>query len=300
MSEEVFQKRVVTLNELINVKNIYKNFGSKKVIDDISFQLNSKESMVMLGLNGAGKTTTISMLLGLLKPTSGQIFIMGSKPGDIKLKKRISCLPQASTFPAQLKVKEVIDFMSAHYNDINNDIMDIFSLSGLMNSPLKNLSGGQKRRVSLACAFIGNPELVFLDEPTAGVDVSQKKIIWKFLQDFQNNGGSLFLTTHDLIEAELLSQNLIFLHQGKIVEKGTRQDLKKKFSLKKIKFKSSLEKIIFNNKSIYPHQNVFELSAEDEIAAIEMLLNNYKDNIVDLTVSEMSLMEVVDDIEVKQ
>ena len=118
--------------------------------------------------------------------------------------------------------------MQSHYKSYNSEIVEIFNLKDLLNHPLKNLSGGQKRRVSLACAFVGNPRLVFLDEPTAGVDISQKKVIWKFLKNFQTTGGSLFLTTHDLMEAEVLSQNLLFLHQGQIVEQGTREDLKKK------------------------------------------------------------------------
>lgn len=286
------------MSNIIEVKNLTKSFGAKKVIDNINFNLKENQSLVMLGLNGAGKTTTISMLLGLLKPTSGEISVLGHAPGSDAVKSQISCLPQASTFPAQLKVKEVISFMQSHYLNYNTEIVDIFNLQELLTQPLKNLSGGQKRRVSLACSFVGNPRLVFLDEPTAGVDISQKKIIWKFLKNYQNSGGSLFLTTHDLMEAEVLSQNLLFLHQGQIVEQGTREDLKKKFSLKKVKFKSSESEIVLGqNTYTTGDNNYFEVSTNNEIELVEQLFKNYKSSISDLSIHEMSLMEVVDHIE---
>lgn len=286
------------MSNIIEVKNLTKSFGAKKVIDSINFNLKDNESLVMLGLNGAGKTTTISMLLGLLKPSSGEISVLGQAAGSESVKNQISCLPQASTFPAQLKVKEVISFMQSHYKSYNSEIVEIFNLKDLLNHPLKNLSGGQKRRVSLACAFVGNPRLVFLDEPTAGVDISQKKVIWKFLKNFQTTGGSLFLTTHDLMEAEVLSQNLLFLHQGQIVEQGTREDLKKKFSLKKVKFKAQDSKITFGQKTyVASESNYFEVSTNNEVDFVEQLINNYKSSISDLSIHEMSLMEVVDHIE---
>ncbi|MCH2534542.1 MAG: ABC transporter ATP-binding protein [Bdellovibrionales bacterium] len=286
------------MSHIIEVKNLTKSFSDKTVIDNISFELKENQSLVMLGLNGAGKTTTISMLLGLLKPSSGRISVLNHPPGSDAVKSSISCLPQSSTFPAQLKVKEVISFMQSHYASYNTEIVDIFNLKDLLNQPLKNLSGGQKRRVSLACAFVGNPRLVFLDEPTAGVDISQKKVIWKFLKNYQNSGGSLFLTTHDLMEAEVLSQNLLFLHQGQIVEQGTREDLKKKFSLKKVKFKCTNTKITIDQSSYIAGDNsYFEVSTNNEVDFVERLLNHYKSSISDLSIHEMSLMEVVDHIE---
>lgn len=283
---------------IIDVKNVSKSFGNNSVINNISFQLKHGESMVLLGLNGAGKTTTISMLLGLLKPSSGQISVMHQQAGSYDYKQKISCLPQSSTFPSQLKVKEVLEFMRAHYSRLNENIVEIFNLQSLLNMPLKNLSGGQKRRVSLACAFIGKPELVFLDEPTAGVDISQKKVIWNFLKDYQQNEGSLFLTTHDLMEAEVLAQNILFLHKGQIVEQGTKQSLKKKFSLKKLRFQSDLNEItIEGNKHTKITDQYFEVSTENEISFLSELFSTYKNNISDLCISEMSLMEVVDSIE---
>lgn len=208
---------------IISLKDVEKNFGLKKVLRGLSFDVAPGELIALLGCNGAGKTTTINMLLGLEQADAGEISIFGSKPGSMQVRSLLGVTPQGTDFPEGLKVKEVLELVAAHYpNAIALDeAVTKFSLTDIADQVTAGLSYGQKRRVAVALAFIGNPKLIFLDEPTTGLDVQSRHALWDIIRNYVKSGGTLVLTTHYLEEAEKLASRVLVLDKGVISQQGT-------------------------------------------------------------------------------
>ena len=235
---------------ILEFKNVIKNYGKKNVICGLDFNISNNEIIALLGVNGAGKTTTIKLMLGQEIPTSGSIKLFGKDPLDPMSRISVGATPQNVEFPDGIKTIEIINFIHAHYpNPLPvSEMIEKFGLTSFLNSRASKLSGGQKRRLALALAFIGNPSIVFLDEPTTGLDVESRKILLEAIKDYSKKGKTIFLTTHYLEEIEQIATRIIFLQNGQIKADGSVNEIKRiaNSSLTKILFTSDSQ-LVFDN-----------------------------------------------------
>ena len=215
----------------IDVKNVFKSFKNVHAVRGISFAIKTGEFVALLGPNGAGKTTLVEMMEGLRKPDIGEIFIQGKtwKKNEKELRKIIGLSLQETRFPDKLKVIEVVTLFSSFYKSGNERVEEVISLTGLEDkrqSLVKNLSGGQRQRLALAVALISDPQILFLDEPTTGLDPHSRFDLWNILQELKNKGNTtLILTTHYMEEAQSLCEHIIIIDEGKIIKEGKLEDL---------------------------------------------------------------------------
>jgi len=218
----------------IDIKNLRKEFGSKVAVKDINLQVKENIIFAFLGVNGAGKTTTIRMLNGLSKPTSGEAFVLGKSIGDeLDAVKQISDIsPQETSVAPNLTVKENLKFMAQIYGMDKEtadkkveELLNKFSLKEIEKSKAKTLSGGWQRRLSIAMALISEPKILFLDEPTLGLDVLARQELWNILRELKGN-MTIILTTHYMEEAEELSDDVAVMVDGEIKARGTVKELK--------------------------------------------------------------------------
>ena len=219
----------------IEVNKLRKEFGLKTAVKDISFQVQEKTLFSLLGVNGAGKTTTIRMLTGLSRPTGGEAFVLGhSITKDLDKVKKISNLsPQDTAVAPNLTVKENLEFIAGIYNmdkqkvqERTNEMIQLFSLQEVENHKAKTLSGGWQRKLSIAMALITEPQILYLDEPTLGLDVLARKDLWRIIERLKKK-VTIILTTHYMEEAEQLSDAIAVMVGGEIKALGTLEDLKK-------------------------------------------------------------------------
>ena len=216
------------MQPIVSLNDIHKSFGSHHVLKGVSFNVYPGELVTLLGVNGAGKTTTINLILGLEQASSGEINVLGHRPGSLAARQEVGVTPQSTDFPEGIKVKEILEFARAHYHNPLNleQICQDFALTDVLERKANDLSGGLKRRIAVALAFIGQPKMVFLDEPTTGLDVNSRQQIWQAVTRFISQGGTVFLTTHYLEEAENLSTRIIILKEGEIKLQGTVNEIK--------------------------------------------------------------------------
>ena len=216
---------------IITIDNVCKNYKSKKALDNVSLSIKQGELFGLLGVNGAGKTTLIKILCGLTKKTRGTITINNCKlDKEIdKIKEIIDISPQETSVANNLTVKENLVFFANIYNnnDANtiNEIVDIFNLNEVLNQRAKTLSGGYKRRLSIAIALISKPKILFLDEPTLGLDVFARRELWNIIKKLQKN-ITIILTSHYLEEIENLCDRIAILSNGKLLKTGTIEEIK--------------------------------------------------------------------------
>ena len=218
----------------IETRQLTKKFKEKVAVDGINLQIKKGELFALLGTNGAGKTTTIKMLSGLILPTSGDIKIenMDKEKDIFKIKEILNVSPQETAIAPNLTVKENLEFMAGVYQ-INNkekkigELIKQFKLEEILNKRAKTLSGGWQRRLSIAISLINNPKILFLDEPTLGLDVIARKELWKVINELKGK-ITIILTTHYMEEAESLSDRIGIMANGKLVDVGTSEDLIKK------------------------------------------------------------------------
>jgi ABC-2 type transport system ATP-binding protein len=217
-------------------EDLTKKFGDFTAVDHINFEIRTGEIFGFLGPNGSGKTTTIRMLLGLLRPTEGGGTILGydiiNEPEQIR--KRIGYMSQQFSLYNDLTVSENLNFYGGTYGvtgrrlrERKEYILEMANLRGREGEMTKNLSGGWKQRLALGTAIIHEPEMLFLDEPTAGVDPISRRAFWDLLYELSEQGTTIFVTTHYMDEAEHC-QSLAFIHLGRIVARGTPQEIKQK------------------------------------------------------------------------
>ena len=216
---------------IITIDNVCKNYKTIKALDNVSLTIKKGELFGLLGVNGAGKTTLIKILCGLTKKTSGKISINNfnlDKEID-KIKEIIDISPQETSVANNLSVKENLEFFANIYNNNNtttiNEIVDIFNLREVLNQRAKTLSGGYKRRLSIAIALISKPKILFLDEPTLGLDVFARRELWKIIKKLQKN-ITIILTSHYLEEIENLCDRVAILSNGKLIQTGTIEEIK--------------------------------------------------------------------------
>ena len=230
------------MKNLVEVKNIKKNYGKNEAVKGISFNIKEDEILGLLGPNGSGKTTTIGMLLGLLKPTSGEIFINGQKleGNRIEILEQINFISPYIELPKKLTVKQNLTVYGKLYkiNNINERIeflSEKLRLEGLINSITGELSSGQKNRVSLAKALINEPKVLLLDEPTASLDPEVGDFVRSFLEDYKKEKKiSILLASHNMNEVTRLCKSILMMKDGIIIDKGNPEELINKHGRKNL------------------------------------------------------------------
>lgn len=211
------------------VRDVVKSFGSVNAVNHLSFTARRGEVLALLGPNGAGKTTTIEMCEGFTAPTSGSISLLGMDPqreGE-KVRERIGIMLQGGGSYSGIRVKEMLE-LTASYNADPIDpawLMDTLGLNKVAKTTYRRLSGGQQQRLSLALALIGRPEMIFLDEPTAGMDAQSRHAVWGLVEALKRDGVTVILTTHLMDEAERLADNVVIIDRGSVVASGSPQEL---------------------------------------------------------------------------
>ena len=224
------------MKNLVEVKNLKKNYGSNNAVKDISFSIKENEVLGLLGPNGCGKTTTIGMMLGLLKPTYGEIFIDGKKTEEnrIEILQKINFISPYIELPKKLTVKQNLIVYGKLYNvaKLKNRIeylVEKLRLSDLLNRLTGELSSGQKNRVSLAKALINDPIVLLLDEPTASLDPEIGDYVRTFLEDYKKEKNiSILLASHNMNEVTRLCRSILMMKDGVIIDKGSPEELIKK------------------------------------------------------------------------
>ena len=216
----------------ISFKHLTKNYGSIVALNDVSLEVEEGEFFGLLGPNGAGKTTLISILAGLCRPTNGSVEVMGHDvQSDFRSARRLlGIVPQELVFDPFFTVRETLQFQSGYFGIKNNgewidEILHHLGLADKANKNMRAFSGGMKRRVLVAQAFVHRPPVIVLDEPTAGVDVELRQSLWKFISRLNKEGHTIVLTTHYLEEAQELCGRIAMLKKGQIVALDTTANL---------------------------------------------------------------------------
>ncbi|WP_233869248.1 ABC transporter ATP-binding protein [Streptomyces sp. ST2-7A] len=204
---------------MIRARGLTRVYGDHTALDRVDLTVNEGELIGLLGPNGAGKSTLLNLLVGLRRPTSGQCELFGGDPRVPANRRFIGMTPQETGLPATLRVSEVVDFVAAHYpeSEDRDELLERFGLTDLARRQTGGLSGGQKRRLAVALAFVGRPRLVVLDEPTTGLDVEARHTLWERIRDFHRGGGTVVLTSHYLEEVEALARRVVVVVEGRVL-----------------------------------------------------------------------------------
>ena len=256
-------------NIVINIEGLTKTYDKFTAVDEISFTVNEGEVFALLGPNGAGKTTTVEIIECLKTSDKGKVEIFGIDLKDKKkqndVKRRIGVMPQNFNAFDWLTVKENLEYFRELYSSkvSTDELIDRVGLRKKMNSMYKTLSGGTKQRVGIAISLINEPELLFLDEPTAGLDPQARRETWNLIRELKEQGKTIFLTTHYMEEAQELSDRILIIIEGKIVAGGSPNELIENYGGKKSVILKNCNKKILENRGIE-----YETDAENQIQII--------------------------------
>ena len=232
------EHRIVASLEAVN-----KNYGDIRALRGVDFLVRAGEVVALLGPNGAGKTTAVKLLLGLMLPNSGKVRVFGGDPTNPENRMRTGAMLQVGKVPETLRVREHIDLFSTYYPKPMPlaEVLAAAGLEKLSDRKFGDLSGGQRQRVLFALAICGNPDLLFLDEPTVGLDVEARRMLWDEIRKMVGRGKTVLLTTHYLQEADELADQVAVINQGEIIAQGTPAEIKAKTSGKRIRCITSLD-----------------------------------------------------------
>jgi ABC-2 type transport system ATP-binding protein len=215
-----------------------KKYGAVEALKGVSLDIDLGDVVAMLGPNGAGKTTSISLLLGLRKPTSGKALLFGLDPTHLDARSRVGVMLQESGIPQMLKVREIVDLFRSYYPKpmASDRAIKMAGLEEKAGALVKELSGGQRQRLYFALSVCGDPEVLFLDEPTVGMDVEGRRSFIERIAEFANLGRTVVLTTHYLEEADQLAKRVIVIDRGLVIADATPQEIKSKVAGKRVRF----------------------------------------------------------------
>jgi len=213
----------------VRCQNLQKRYGDVVAVNGLSLEVHRGECFGLLGPNGAGKTTTIEILEGLLTPDGGEVEVLGLtwRSHERALRQRLGIQLQETQFTDKLTVKETLRLFRSFYDRGRSvdDLIALVELESKRGSWVVKLSGGQKQRLSIACALVGDPDLLFLDEPTTGLDPQSRQQLWGILRRFREGGGTVLLTTHYMDEAQTLCDRVAIVDQGRVIAEGTPKEL---------------------------------------------------------------------------
>lgn len=231
---------MANINEPIaELVQVTKAYGTKKAVDQISFSIEKGSITAILGPNGAGKTTAISMMLGLSDPTEGEIRLFGSNPKDRQVKEKIGAMLQEVSVMDGLKAREIISLIRGYYPN-PMEMKELIRLTGLTDEELNKwatkMSGGQKRKLSFALALAGNPDLLFFDEPTVGLDTTARRLFWRTVKTMADQGKTILFTTHYLQEADDMADRIILFNNGTVAADGNPESIKAKLTRRSVSF----------------------------------------------------------------
>ncbi|GAA3547555.1 ABC transporter ATP-binding protein [Nonomuraea rosea] len=223
---------------LARATEVTRRYGDVLALDRVSLDIRAGELVGLLGPNGAGKSTLINLFVGLRRPTSGTVELLGGSPRDPVARRGIGVTPQETGLPESLRVGEIVDFVSAHFPEraAKGELLYRFGLSDLVKRQVGGLSGGQKRRLAVALAFAGKPRMVFLDEPTTGLDVEARRSLWDGIKAFHDDGGTVLLTSHYLEEIEALAKRVVVVGGGRVLADDTMQAVRDVVGVRRVSF----------------------------------------------------------------
>ncbi|HEY6414421.1 MAG TPA: ABC transporter ATP-binding protein [Edaphobacter sp.] len=222
--------------------NVMKRYGATTALDGLNLVLRPGEVVALLGPNGAGKSTAVRLLLGLIAPTSGTARVFGGDPQTPATRLRVGAMLQVARIPETLRVREHLDLFRSYYpNPLPMaEVVRVAQLEGIEDKMFSALSGGQKQRVLFGLAMCGDPDLVFLDEPTVGMDIEARRGLWQQIRTLANRGKTVLLTTHYLEEADALAHRIVVINKGKVVSEGTPAEIKSVSAGRKIRCRTRL------------------------------------------------------------
>lgn len=211
----------------LRLADVRLSLGGRPVLDGLGLSADTAAVTAVLGPNGAGKTTMIRCCTGLLTPDAGQLLVLGEPAGSPSANDRIGLMPQATGAWSGVKPRELLDYLATLYATPlpPSELIAALGITGFADTPYRRLSGGQQQLVNLAGAIVGRPELVFLDEPTAGLDPHARREVWTLVRALRDAGVAVLLTTHDMDEAEKLADHIVLIDAGRVVAAGAVSEL---------------------------------------------------------------------------
>jgi ABC-2 type transport system ATP-binding protein len=282
------------MNTALKTTHLSVRFGNKVALNSIDLSIAATGVTALLGANGAGKTTLINCALGLCKPSSGTIQLFSKTPGKIEAKRLIGVMLQDSALPDLLSAREHIQLFSTYYpNPLSvEQLSQRCGLESFVDKRYKTLSGGQKRRVQFALAIIGQPKIVFLDEPTTGLDIDARNLVWNTINELRQTGTAVLLTTHYLEEADSLADHTIVMNNGEIIANDSTDNIRAAASGAVIQCESTLDLSVISAlddvRSVVMRGRKIEISSNNATASLVALLA-LDPKLSNLTVSKSSL-----------
>jgi ABC-2 type transport system ATP-binding protein len=224
------------------LRGAVKRYGALAAVDGLDLALRPGELLALLGPNGAGKSTAIGLLLGLQRPDAGEVELFGQDPQRIQPRRQIGVMLQNAALPPTLRVRELLRLTASYYANprVLQETAELAAIGELLDRPYGKLSGGQQRRVQFALALCGRPRLLFLDEPTVGMDIEARQALWAAIRRLVGEGCSVLLTTHYLEEAEALADRVCVMARGRAIHEGTVDELRARVGVRRIRCISTL------------------------------------------------------------
>ena len=222
-----------------------KSYGKVLALDALDLQLHGGQVLALLGANGAGKSTAVGLLLGLLAPDKGEVTVMGRSPRALEVRQQCGVMLQSAGIPECLKVRELLELTRSYYPNPRSvaDCVAMAGLDDLLDRRYGKLSGGQQRRVQFALAICGRPRVLFLDEPTTGLDIEARQRLWQAIRELVAEGSAVLLTTHYLEEAEALSDRVAVIDRGRLVAEGSVGEIRARVSQRRIRCITSADSL---------------------------------------------------------
>ena len=261
---------------LARLDGVVKSFGSVAALDGIDLELRSGEIVALLGPNGAGKSTAVAILLGLRRPTAGSAWLRGRDPREPAARSAVGAVLQDVGFPPSLRVREVVDLVRAHYVDPYDTqaVLSRLDLVAVAEREAAGLSGGQRRRLAVAVALAGRPEMLFLDEPTAGMDAPTRRALLRDLASFAGAGGGVLLTTQQLAEAEAIASRVVLLDHGRVVLEGTVGEVRAHAGLARVTLRAAALPVLPGVASVESRRDRHVIYVDDADAFVAGLVHS--------------------------